>query len=106
MTNCEVILGDVANVYNRFVRSCDFVVMPYPEGGYRYLSRAFRCLKQEGVCFFYAIGSEKGGFERWKEFVKKVAKREGAKVSFLKFQQVLPYAPRKYKLRIDFRVRF
>jgi len=104
VTNCEVILGDVARAYRRFVGRCDFVIMPYPEGAYRYLTHAIRCLRDNGICFFYTIEAEKEGLERWKELVEKVAKEEEKKVTFLKFQRVLPYAPRKYKVRMDFKV--
>ncbi len=102
--NCIVIHGDVAREARKFRNACDVVVMPYPEGAYRYLKQAFGCLKDNGICFFYAISEEKDLFNRWKAYIARVAEKQNCRVRFLRERKVLPYAPRKYKVMICFRL--
>ena len=102
--NCEAVLGDVAEVAGKFYDTCDAVIMPYPEGGYKFLDHALRCLKNNGVCLFYAIGEEKNPFGEWKRLIENTAEKHGCEVEFLHEEEVLPYAPRKWKVRIDFKV--
>ncbi len=102
--NVEVILGDVKDKAKRFYGKADYVVMPLPESGYKYLEDAVKCLKKGGICFFYGISHENDLFEKWEERIKKVGEKLRRKIKVLEKRKVLPYGVRKWKIRIDFRV--
>lgn len=104
LRNVEVILGDVKKEAKRFYNRASYVVMPLPESGYKYLAYATRCLKEGGVCFFYAVSHESELFDRWIEKIENVAEKLGRKVKILDKRKVLPYGVRKWKVRIDFKV--
>lgn len=100
--NVTAILGDVKKEARKFYGKCDFVTMPLPEAGWKFLPNAIRCLKPGGVCFFYAISDEKDLYGKWLKKIKSSARKLGRNVKILETRKVLPYASRKWKVRIDF----
>lgn len=103
--NVIPVSGDVSKEARKFHGKCDFVIMPLPETGWKFLSYAIRCLKPEGICFFYAISDEKDLYGKWKKKIASSAKKLRRKVKVLETRKVLPYASRKWKVRLDFSVR-
>ncbi|MCD6092864.1 MAG: methyltransferase domain-containing protein [Candidatus Aenigmarchaeota archaeon] len=104
VNNVEAILGDVKKESKKFYNKCDFVVMPLPESGWKFLPNAMKCLKENGVCFFYAISEEKNLYKDWIEKIQIIAERLNKKVKILECKRVLPFGVRKWKIRIDFMI--
>mgnify|MGYP000190136027 CR=1 FL=1 len=102
--NVEVICDDVRNVTKNFFNQADFVIMPLPESGWKYLEDAINCLKNRGICFFYGISDESDLFTKWKDLIKSKAEKLNKKIKFLDERKVLPFGVRKFKVRIDFLV--
>ena len=100
---CSV-LGDVRKEARKFNGICDFITMPLPETGWKFLATAMRCLSPRGVCFFYAISGEDDLYCKWERKIKHVANKLGKNPVFLERRKVLPYSSRKWKIRIDFRL--
>ncbi len=104
ISNCKAVLGDVKKEARNFYGKCDFIAMPLPETGWKFLSYAIRCLKPNGVCFFYAFSPESDLYGKWIKKIQAAAKKLGRKVKILEKRKVLPYASRIWKIRIDFQV--
>ncbi|MEM7826724.1 MAG: hypothetical protein QXQ40_00690 [Candidatus Aenigmatarchaeota archaeon] len=102
--NVVPIAGDVRRVAKNYYNKCDFVVMPLPESGWKFLNYAIRCLKSKGICFFYAISDEKDLYGYWVKRIKSIAKKMNRKIKILDKKRVLPFGIRKWKVRIDFMV--
>ncbi len=98
LNNIEVVLGDVKQKAKKYYRKCDRVLMPLPESSLSYLEEAVKCLKPGGVCHFYFFSTE-NEIKKIKKEIKNIAK-----VRFLKLQRVLPYGPRIWKMRLDFKL--
>ncbi|MCS7105712.1 MAG: class I SAM-dependent methyltransferase family protein, partial [Candidatus Aenigmarchaeota archaeon] len=99
------ILGDVKEVCPKYYGEFDRVVMPLPLGAESFLDIAIKCLKQEGgIIHFYNWGSEDDLYSRALDLIEKSAKKLKKKVEILDKRKVLPYAPKKYKVCIDFKV--
>ncbi|RLI97031.1 MAG: tRNA (guanine-N1)-methyltransferase [Candidatus Aenigmatarchaeota archaeon] len=101
LTNVRAIQGDVQKVAKEFYGSCDRVLMPLPETGYKYLVYAIRCLKPEGIVHFYFISPE-DEINKWKKLVRREASKLKRKAKIKEIKKVLPYGPKIYKWRIDF----
>jgi len=100
------VLGDVRDKCKEWYGKCDRVIMPLPKGAYWYLDEAFRCLKPKGgVIHFYHWGPEDDLFTEAIDIIRDYAEKYGVKVKILDKRKVLPYAPRIYKVCIEFEVR-
>jgi len=100
------VLGDVRDKCRHWYGRCDRVVMPLPKGAYEYLDEAFRCLKpQGGVIHFYHWGPEGDLFGEGVRIINEYAQKYGVTVKILEKRKVLPYAPKVYKVCIEFEVR-
>lgn len=102
--NVMPILGDVKEKSKEYKNFADFIVMPLPESGWKYLKDAMACLRNGGVCFFYAIGEEKNLYEKWEDKIFSTCKRIGKNVKILDKRKVLPFGVRTWKIRIDFQI--
>lgn len=102
--NVSAVSGDVKKESRKFYGKCDFVTMPLPETGWKFLPNAIRCLKPGGTCFFYAISGEKDLYGKWEKKIISAAGKAGRKARIIGRRKVLPYASRKWKVRIDFSV--
>jgi len=99
------ILGDVKEICPRFYGLCDRVVMPLPLGAEDYLDIAIRCLKKEGgIIHFYNWGKEEDPYTNAINLISKATKKLDRNYEILNERKVLPYAPRVYKICIDFKV--
>ncbi|MCX6815455.1 MAG: class I SAM-dependent methyltransferase family protein [Candidatus Aenigmarchaeota archaeon] len=103
LENVEVLLGDVAEKAKEFYNKCDHVLMPLPEKAMDYLNDAIKCLKKGGVCHFYCF-SQEDKLKNVKTRINHIATSMGKKIKFLHVQKVLPYGPKIWKYRIDFRI--
>lgn len=99
------VLGDVRDKAKEWYGMCDRVIMPLPKGAYMFLDEAFSCLKPEGgIINFYHWAHEDDLYSRAIELVKEKAREKGRKAKVLGKRIVSPYAPRIYKVAIDFAI--
>jgi len=96
----NVVKGDVKKKAASFSNTCDRVLMPLPETSIDYITYAVRCLKSKGVCHVYLFSEE----EKINEVKKKIRSKTKKKIRFVGVQRVLPYGPRIWKYRIDFKI--
>ncbi|MEM5868783.1 MAG: methyltransferase [Candidatus Aenigmatarchaeota archaeon] len=102
--NVRAILGDVKEKSKEYRNFADFVIMPLPEDGWKYLEDAISCLRKGGVCFFYAIGEEKNLYDKWEDKIFSICKSAGKNFRILEKRKVLPFGVRTWKIRIDFQI--
>lgn len=102
--NVFPVLGDVKEKSAEYKNFADFVIMPLPEDGWKYLNDAILCLRNGGICFFYAISEEKNLYEKWEEKIISICKEIGRNITILDKRKVLPFGVRSWKIRIDFQV--
>lgn len=95
------VLGDVRKVAEDWYGKCDRVVMPLPLESESFLDIAAKCLRGKGTIHFYSWGEEPDVYSKAVELVDKNLKIEKVQYKITKRQIVLPYSPRKYKIRID-----
>jgi len=98
----EVIRGDVKKQAKRFYGKCNRVLMPLPESAEEYLEEAIKCL-DSGIIHFYCFAEENKINEK-KRRISSVARKLKKKTKSLSVSKVLPYGPRIWKYRIDFRI--
>jgi tRNA (guanine37-N1)-methyltransferase len=101
--NVEAIEGDVRCVAGEFYGKCNRIFMPCMES-FNYLKEAIRCTEKGGIAHFYCIADEKK-ISDWVEKVISIARHEGRSAKVIGHRFVLPWGPRIWKTRIDFRVR-
>lgn len=100
----SLVCGDVRDEAKKFFGKCDRVVMPLPSGAVEFLELAFKCLKEKGVIHFYSIGEEPDLFSGARAAVEATANGLGKRIKMLNEKKILKYAPRKWKICIDFEV--
>ncbi|HDI75403.1 MAG: class I SAM-dependent methyltransferase family protein [Thermoprotei archaeon] len=99
----EAYLGDVREICPKWYGTCDRVLMPLPKGAHTFLDVALSCLKPEGgVVHFYHWSHENTLFRDAEKIVGEWCTRLGYKYKILSKRIVLPYAPRVYKVCLDF----
>lgn len=99
------VLGDVKDVCPRFYGTCDRVVMPLPLEAEKFLNIAIKCLKKEGgVVHFYSWGPEESPYSNAAKAIDKEAEKLDRNYEIINERKVLPYAPRTYKICIDFKI--
>jgi len=101
-----VVEGDVREKCSNWFNKCDRIVMPLPLGSENFLDLAVKCLKNsKGIIHFYNWGKEPNIFEHAKKIVKEEMKKMKVKYEILAERKVLPYAPRKWKVCLDIKVK-
>ncbi len=97
------VLGDVREKACRWYGACDRVIMPLPKGAYLFLDEAVKCLKPSGgVINFYYWSREDNLYGEAIRLVEAAAARYGFRIKVLGKRKVSPYAPRVYKVAVDF----
>lgn len=96
--------GDVRMVCPKLKQKFNRIVMPLPLGAENFLDVAFKCVKKNGIIHFYNWGEEDKLFENAKKLAKSNAKKFRKKIKIVGEKKVLPYAPRKWKVCLDFKV--
>ncbi len=100
------VLGDVKDKAKDWYGMCDRVIMPLPKGAYKFLDEAFNCLKPEGgIIHFYHWAHESDLYSEAIKLIEEYAKKYNRTVKILDKRIVSPYAPRVYKIAIDFLVK-
>jgi tRNA (guanine37-N1)-methyltransferase len=90
--------GDVRIVCREFFDKCDRVIMPLPLQAKEFLELAVSCLKKRGIINYYTV-SDANATEAEKEL--QVLKKITKKYTIMQKQIVLPYSPKKFKVRLD-----
>lgn len=99
------VLGDVRDKAKEWYGICDRVIMPLPKGAYLFLDEAFSCLKARGgIINFYHWAHESDLYSEAIRLVREKAEERGRRVIVLNKRKVSPYAPRVYKVAIDFAI--
>ncbi len=96
--------GDVSYVSPALYGKFDRVVMPLPKGAYLFLRHALKSIRPEGgyLHFYYWGGDDV--FQRGRELVSREALTLGLQAIYLGGRKVSSYAPRVWKVRLDFKV--
>ena len=90
--NMESIAGDVSKVTKG---KYDRIIMPLPETAYQFLKVAKKHCKKSGIIHLYGFSGE----DKFKDMEKEIKKIHGLRI--LKRSKILPYAPKKWKVRFD-----
>ena len=98
------VLGDVKVEASEWYGMADRVIMPLPKGAQYYLDEAFNCLREDGgIIHFYHWAHEENLYDEAITIIEEHARKHNYKIEILNKRKVLPYAPRIYKICIDFR---
>lgn len=100
----KIICGDVREECEKIKEKFDRIIMPLPESAWKFLKYAFKLSKERSIIHLYAISSENTMFKDAEEKVLKEAEKQGVEIKIINRQKVLPYAPKKWKVRIDIEV--
>jgi len=94
---------DVKDACSFFIEKADRVLMTLPLGAYEYLDLTLPLLKREGgIVHFYHIGEEGNMFGEALRIIDHTCKKNSYEYVIIKYKIVNDYAPRKYKVRVDF----
>ena len=99
-----LINGDVREVCPKLKEKFDRIVMPLPLGSETFLDLALKCVKRNGIIHFYSWGKEDNLFENGIKAIEKNVKKFKKRYEILEKRKVLPYAPKRWKVCIDFKV--
>ena len=82
----------------------DRVLMTLPLGAHRYLRQALMCIKSGGIIHFYHTGPEEEPFSEAYRVINGHCASMGVDCIVVGRRIVREYAPRVYKVRVDFQV--
>jgi len=107
----NVRLNGLHNIKNycgdaRYIRNLgkfDRIIMPLPETAIEFLDEAFLHSKKGATIHLYGLSKEKNIKDLEKK-VKEIAKIYNIKYKIIERQNVLPYAPRIQKVRLDIKI--
>jgi len=99
----ECINADVKDVLANYQNYADRVLMTLPLGAHEFLGPALSTLKEEGgIIHFYHVEAENSLFVDAIRIIEETCKAYSYSYEIIKKRVVSDYAPRKYKVRIDF----
>ncbi|OPY54736.1 MAG: tRNA (guanine(37)-N1)-methyltransferase Trm5b [Methanosaeta sp. PtaU1.Bin112] len=96
--------GDAAELAIRSENQADHVIMNLPHSASEFLNPALRAAKQQGIIHYYCIAPEVDLY-RDLALIKSEADEIGLEVEMLYRNTVRSYAPHRYNVVIDFRVK-
>jgi len=100
-----LVSGDAKTKCKKYFGRCTRVLIPLPLESEKFLDVAMKCLKPGGgIIHFYSVGIGDDLFSGSLLTIKKSAKRLGKRIKILNKKEILPYAPGKWKVCIDFKV--
>jgi len=102
LMNIENIAGDVMEIRN--LGNFDRIIMPLVERAIDYLDDAVLHSKKGTIIHLYGLSHQRKNFKDLEERVKEVAETYNFKYKIIGRQDVLPYAPRIRKVRLDLKV--
>ncbi len=100
------ILGDVKTETGTWYGKCDHIVMPLPLKAADFLDVALKCSKKGSVIHLYGKGNKLDGdvFSESRQEIKYRMGELGADYEIVNERIVLPYAPGRFKVCIEFKV--
>jgi tRNA (guanine37-N1)-methyltransferase len=107
--NVKLILGDVRKAVpklkkqKKYFKYFDRILMPLPKGAGSFLDLAFSAAKKGTTIHFYDFARE-DEFEKAKEKIKKACKTNNKKCRILRVVKCGSYAPRVYRICLDFKI--
>jgi len=96
--NTNQISGSLKN------KKFDRIIMPLVETAIEFLDEAFLHSKKGTVIHLYGLSNEKENFEDLEKRVEEIAKIYNIKYKIVNRQDVLPYAPKISKVRLDIKI--
>lgn len=98
--------GDVRDACEPWYGQCDRIVMPLPLGAGGFLDVAAKCAKRGGVVHLYGWGNEADGsvYAAAEKAIAEFAAKNGVRYEIVGRRKVLPYAPGRYKVCVEFKV--
>jgi tRNA (guanine37-N1)-methyltransferase len=102
--NVVILEGDAAELVCRYVTQADHVIMNLPHSASAFLIPAMRAAKQQGTVHYYCIAPEEDLY-RDEALINSAADEIGLEVEVLYRNTVRSYAPHRYNVVIDFRVK-
>lgn len=100
----EILEGDSAQLSLRYENHADHVIMNLPHSASKFLIPAMKAVKNCGMVHYYSIAPEENLYGD-AEFIKNAALELGVSIEFVYKGIVRSYAPRRYNVVIDFRVK-
>jgi tRNA (guanine37-N1)-methyltransferase len=98
--------GDVRDACEPWYGQCDRIVMPLPLGAGEFLDVAAKCAKVGAVVHLYGWGNEADGsvYAAVEKAIAEFAAKSGVRYEIVGRRKVLPYAPGRYKVCVEFKV--
>ncbi|MEM5831774.1 MAG: class I SAM-dependent methyltransferase family protein [Candidatus Aenigmatarchaeota archaeon] len=96
------IICDVKNL--KLKSKFDRIIVTLPISSENFLLKALEFAKENTIIHYYNWGKEENPFEKAIKDVEEACKKFKLNFEILEKIKVLPYAPKIYKVRIDFRV--
>jgi tRNA (guanine37-N1)-methyltransferase len=98
------VLGDVRTACKKWYGKCDRVVMPLPLGAEDFLDIAVKCTKSDGTIHFYSWGDKGSLYDAAEKAIDESLKNLNREYKITGRRIVLPYAPGRYKVCVEFKV--
>jgi tRNA (guanine37-N1)-methyltransferase len=102
--NIEVLGGDAADLALRYESTADHVIMNLPHSAAQFLIPAMRAAKNGGIVHYYAIAPEESLY-RDASLIERTSEQLGISVDVIHQGIVRSYAPKRYNIVIEFKVR-
>jgi len=97
-------LGDVREACKKWYGKCDRIVMPLPLGAESFLDIAVACAKPGAIIHFYSWGSKESLYNAAKKAIDESLKKLNREYKITGRRIVLPYAPGRYKVCVEFKI--
>lgn len=95
--------GDVREVVPK-IGKFDRIIMPLPESAHLFLDTALAAAVKGATVHLYGISEHEKGFSDIVELARAAAARNKKKIRITGRQKVLPFAPYRWKARVDIKV--
>lgn len=103
ISNVKLFLGDVRKIIPKLDKKFDRIIMPLPKGGEKFLKDAFKAAKKNAIIHLYCFAHQ-DEFKKSEEKVLRACKESNKHCKILKITKCGQYAPRSYRLCIDFKL--
>jgi len=104
INNIEILEGDAAEIARRYENRADHVIMNLPHSASEFLIPAMKAAKIRGTVHYYCIAPEEDLY-RDETLIRRAAYEIGLEVEVLHKDTVRSYAPHRYNVVIDFRIK-
>lgn len=104
INDIQILEGDAAEIALRYETRADHVIMNLPHSASVFLIPAMRAAKIQGTVHYYCIAPEEDLY-RDEALIRRAADEIGLEIEVLYKETVRSYAPHKYNVVIDFRIK-